>query len=497
MSFSFPDGGAGWSGTSVSQGATADHSCDGSGAPSSSDCFVRILEASQGTIYNPLGKPINNLHAQGSSVITWSCVNKEKKIIDSGSGPVFTPQINDYGVYEVLASCKSTDGTSECTDHVTVVVFRVKIKSISFTSDHKVLQNTTRVDIDGPVIEAPHWKTGTPGVSKPITHTMGQKILMNVVVCVEPKDLIFELKGIGLGNLAKEPIDCINLRASNITSTGQDYTIQYLETGPLPAIVHKYDFLINWEISFEKDKPFTFEQTGPHIIYSILGSPQSDGEDKYSPTIGRMEYAVKLSEIRGPNPSEMVYYLYSRCKSYGSVDARGTIWKEPAENIFTNGECQAMVRLMKAVLEMIGTPGTFSTKVVYAKIENPEVPVVKNLHSSGDAEGDMESDNARSPEGYYLLLEDCSKDPGLPNWFEAILVYQPENSIEMLYYPGGIQNPQNIPPPNNQPAQPRFPTKNTVDFLHCFRSMAWFQRLLNGTFGLVPPYEAHRVHRYR
>ena len=67
----------------------------------------------------------------------------------------------------------------------------------------------------------------------------------------------------------------------------------------------------------------------------------------------------------------------------------GNIWPL-ADNIPASAECQAIVRFVQAVNNMVGVPGKAKGIAVYANPSSPDVPIVATLLESAAPPGRWE-----------------------------------------------------------------------------------------------------------
>jgi hypothetical protein len=102
----------------------------------------------------------------------------------------------------------------------TIYVVKAEIKSVTFTSDHGVLNNwdTNFADSAGTVYNPRGWQKN-PLINNPITHTQGVRITANATVKVEPMGIGFDLDG-------DSSVGALVFRTPDQISTGSDQAIE-------------------------------------------------------------------------------------------------------------------------------------------------------------------------------------------------------------------------------------------------------------------------------
>ena len=153
-------------------------------------------------------------------------------------------------------------------DDVEVTAVSAEIKSVLFTSDHGVLRdNNTDWTDTGTVYDPRGWRK-SPAANNPISHTQGEYITADVVICVEPSGVEFSLEGDG-------PIDALDFVADAETSTGADQTIYVSSTSALPGAVDTLDHSIDWTAlaGSSASADCYAGASGSHKIYVTHGTP--------------------------------------------------------------------------------------------------------------------------------------------------------------------------------------------------------------------------------
>jgi hypothetical protein len=165
-----------------------------------------------------------------------------------------------------------------------------------------------------------------------------------------------------------------------------------------------------------------------------------------------MAKAVELTRGFGNKPHDIVSGQMRRFPSYAlGKTFFGNIW--PIADTM-QGECQAIVRFVQAVNDMVGVPGAARGITVYADPAIPDKPVdppgVLGPHG-----GPGMSNFAPMPiTGYRAWLFDGGDNA---NNYEAALEF--EYGGDKRYYPGGV--PGGVG------------EKTLTEVLHSFKKMAW------------------------
>jgi hypothetical protein len=266
-----------------------------------------------------------------------------------------------------------------------------KVLSVSFTSGHKLLSDFREsYRRGGKTIVGPEW---TKSRNHPATHTGGKLIEATVELEADPSihagtaRLLGQVRG-------GTRVNGESLVGSGVLSNGT-ITSQVKSTRALPKGIYKETLLVDWSVDFGQG-PVKVDTTGPHVFYVTVGTPASardpneDIVNRYpSPlppgvTVKRMEAAMNL--LRKANGQDTTdthaligklmelfpEFLLSKGSHY--VNDKGGAWLL-ADAVADSGECQAIVRLIKAVLDIVGAPGQLALLKLYADPDNPTSPI--------------------------------------------------------------------------------------------------------------------------
>jgi hypothetical protein len=117
-------------------------------------------------------------------------------------------------------------------------------------------------------------------------------------------------------------------------------------------------------------------QSGEHVVYVTYGTPRQPANDTggyYKPTIKRMERAVAAAGAADSLDPHVIAQVVMDAQA-PKFDLRASpdnAWLVPD----TNGDCQSIVRYGIHVLSMVGVPGTYERKNIYAVKDDPENPL--------------------------------------------------------------------------------------------------------------------------
>jgi hypothetical protein len=254
------------------------------------------------------------------------------------------------------------------------------LRAIEFPSSHHVLKGCGE-DIGwknaAEPCPAPAW---TPERQGPISHTMGEHL--EVAVTFEPaKDgappVMVDLRGEGPWAL-RFARDAIPVAKDSTTA-------QLTSNRPIPKRIAKVNLGVRWSApSGEVVSPAQSD----NVVYVTMNRPQEDREGIFAEdgvTLKRMDRAVSWVEpLRTLRPHAIVRALMGKFPFYSLrpspkvpsqyhhptyFNEEGGAWPM-SDYVDESGECQAIVRLVRAILRQIGVPGEARTLLVWA---DPEV----------------------------------------------------------------------------------------------------------------------------
>lgn len=254
------------------------------------------------------------------------------------------------------------------------------LRAIEFPSSHRLLKACTE-DVGwknaGSPCAAPEW---TPERREPITHTMGESLQV-VLTLAAPKDAPRPEKV----DLRGEGPMAIRFARDAAPITGESTTVEITSTRPIPKRITKVSLGIRWSAA-----PAAVVSPGQsdNLVYVTMGRPQVDLEgiiQEDGVTLKRMDRSVSWVEpLRTLRPHSIVRALMAKFPYYSLrpspkvprqyhhptyFNTEGGAWAM-SDYVEESGECQAIVRLVRAILRQLGVPGEAHTLLVWA---DPEV----------------------------------------------------------------------------------------------------------------------------
>ncbi len=323
----------------------------------------------------------------------------------------------------------------------------ITLKSITFKSDHGPMKRTHFSWEDtGADFPKPEWTSSTPdGKSAPISHTKNEAVKVDIAVDVSPETVT----GVPVTIKGQSAQNFLTFTISGSLSGGQDRTLSATSAGQIPDLID--DQYKNQKIDWSADvigENQPLAESLDHEIFVTYDKPIGGGV-----TYKRMAKATELTKGFGNNPQDIVSGEMKRFPSYNlKKPYMGNIWPL-ADNIPASAECQAIVRFVQAVNNMVGVPGKAKGIAVYANPSSPDVPIVATLLESGGATGSMGSDFPADSKGRRAFLFDGG---GSANNYEAALEFDYGST---LYYPGGVPGGHGV--------------TTTLKVLHSFKHMSW------------------------
>lgn len=336
----------------------------------------------------------------------------------------------------------------------------ISIVSLAFNSDHNLLKDyPTDWKDGGSRFAKPEW---TPGQQHPITHSLDERVTVELELEVSPPDACPEtgtLRGEGPGGLVFEK--------SGLTFKGGRMKVPAITSErKLGKKVEKLDFRVGW--STIGTSTALSAQTA-NVAYITIDTPRDPAASEHGVTLKRMDKAVSLVSPMGTtNPQTIVHQLMKKLPVYvlkanpavpsdlrhpAYYNAVGGAWPL-ADYMPYAAECQTIVRFVRKIIKQIGAPGDAKMVYIYA---DPTAPLVAKedeetipnpaLHSHlGFALVDKKVTHAdvgkRFPPSH-TEMPDGSVSLGL-NAYEACLKFTahdgPEGKagpLKTYYYPGG------------------------------------------------------------
>jgi hypothetical protein len=339
----------------------------------------------------------------------------------------------------------------------------LKVIQLEFLSDHNLIKdNNTDWKGTGKAYKPPDW---TSTVQNPITHSMGKKIKVKVVVeaaaqgSSEPGKLVGRLGGKAL--FVSKKVDFKPGKKTEVT----------IETeGKLKAKVMKAGLSIEWFVATKKSYlKWTSLGTTENDFYVTINTPRDPGQPEHAVTLKRMDKAVELvAPMDTTNPQSIVHGLMKLLPNYvlhpnkhvppqfshpDYFNSVGGAWPI-ADYMKYAAECQAIVRFTRKIVKQLGAPGEGKMVYIYAA---PAAPLVAKEDQEGTPKPAL-----HKYDGYALLDQPVTDDDiGKPlppshmrmpdgtvgigfNAYEACLKFAAEDASfgksgpkKTYYYPGG------------------------------------------------------------
>jgi hypothetical protein len=340
------------------------------------------------------------------------------------------------------------------------------IRSLEFTSDHRLIcRNTTNLVSGGERYPELQWRR-SPAANAPITHTVGVRV--RVRLALELPDVLPGTPYHLLGD-SDEPSLCF--QRDGVLGGGTAAVVECEAVNPLGRAVRKICQPIRWTLVLhpETADPRTIDlgSTGPHVLYTTLGTPRVGRDPRSQVTDLRMELVVQrvaaAQEKVGfdaPAP-RLVYELmrqngkhYWPPRHYGEELA----WRVPETWTLDppGASCISIVEFVGLMCRMTGLPGETTTAAFYARADDPLQPLRGGL---GDP-----PQFKKGPDGetwQLFLVDEMNTRKGRAggrggmNYYEAVLEY--EVGGKRYYYPGGTDRVFDRP----------------IQVVRIFRTLAW------------------------
>jgi hypothetical protein len=252
--------------------------------------------------------------------------------------------------------------------------------ALEFLSDHDLLKDEEKEWTDtGTLFTPPDW---TPGSSNPISHSMGEKIVVRVSIGVDGKG------GPETGRLVGKLQGRVIFRSPEIL----------FRPGVVEEITIKSDHLVTekvreqhvdlvWRVETEKSyRSWTTLFTSSNRWFTTIDRPRNPENSRFGVTLKRMSRAVEQIGIFGTTDSlEIVRNLMHVMPNYTltpdpaavgvghpgyHLAKAGGAWAH-MDHLFREAECQAIVRLIQKLLNQVGAPGKTELRLVYADPKDP------------------------------------------------------------------------------------------------------------------------------
>ncbi|MBI4703943.1 MAG: hypothetical protein HY744_22775 [Deltaproteobacteria bacterium] len=335
---------------------------------------------------------------------------------------------------------------------------KAEIRAVTYVGDHNLMKvNTSDWTDAGPAHPKPEWRKGD-AQARPVSYTKGQTAVFDLELSAtrdagpaEDADLVGKASFGPMSFTGRGPV-------------GRDAKPVPMKGAAVGDRVRALEGSIQFTATPARNGAgYGAGTSGGHKIYVTLDTPVTvAGSREAGITEKRMEAAVRLVGAAGTNdPHAIVSYLMRQFRFYTlrpdpAVPARyqhpayfnevGGAWPM-AEYLGKSGECQAIVRFVRAAIKQVGCPGQADLVVCWA---DPDVGGgAKGLESTVPPGGGL-SGKSKTVGGkiWYACLVDTYPDEGKIydieqlnahymglNNFEACLRF--EHGGTKRYYGGG------------------------------------------------------------
>ena len=217
-------------------------------------------------------------------------------------------------------------------------------------------------------------------VSKPISQTMGTPITAEATLNLLPATAA--AAPITLRSESLDPY--LQFRFSGTMQGGTGQIISLSSVGKLPAQVTSLrDRRVRWHMKWH-DSDHEIGLT-KHTIFVTMGTPfeHEDGAITHK----RMAKAVEIIGNIRPrtlDPHEIAEGIMRNWNQYSlEIPLHKPIWTF-ADTVAAGGQCVDIVRFVRAIIQMVGCPGTREAVVIWADPTAPSVPQENNSGAGED-----------------------------------------------------------------------------------------------------------------
>jgi hypothetical protein len=299
----------------------------------------------------------------------------------------------------------------------------LEVEKVSFVGDHGVMKvNTKDWEDSGPAPTKPEWTRGGKE-TRPVSYTMKSVVKAQVELSAAPVKGPVEPLELG----GKPSFSDLAAFKGDGQARGSPPPAE-LTAGTLPESVMALRGAIEWKGKTKRTgRELRAGRSDGHAIYVTLGTPDPiDTTQEHGITEKRMAKAVELvAKARALDPHSIVGSLMRLFRFYTlrpSPDVPAEFdhptffgsssgaWPM-ADYISKSGECQAIVRFVRAVIKQVGCPGTADLVVIWAdpdfhggaKAKEATVPPGGGLHGKSKMVGG---------ERWYACLVDTYPEEG-------------------------------------------------------------------------------------
>ena len=283
------------------------------------------------------------------------------------------------------------DFLSGCNPPARLKITLVKVIKLTFKTDHAtkapavaMKDNNSDWGNSGSPFSKPEWTYGNK--SKPVSHTKNSAVTVEVVFDVYPRNAgttACTVKG-------KSAFGALEFSVAGNIQGGGAQTFTATSSNNLPDKVTKLTGDITWTVETTEDGPFDAGASWGHTVYVTLDTPVSIvGKSEEGITEKRMDVAVReVEKVASNDPHKIIEKLvnifqsytltdsmpppgvspvpvgswtYGHCKYFGPMGAWPII-----DYVGDAGQCQAIVRFVRAAAKQVGCPGEIKIMLVYA-----------------------------------------------------------------------------------------------------------------------------------
>lgn len=324
----------------------------------------------------------------------------------------------------------------------------VNFEALDFTSNvHNLYQSGARLSQHGEKYPDIEWRRGYDAVA-PIMHAADKPV---------KADVLLQLRGVRPGAklaVTGESETYLTLDLKGETTVGAFIEENEIVRVPVTAAkslakgLKKMQDRIRWKLELTQPTGERSEAdlgvTPGVVCYLVFTDIIRQSPEGYYPTPGRIEHAynrfnsaVGGLELQSPwkdqvhSLSKQVGRYYNPVNHFEDDDC----WFVPGTWGVRGGgaSCISIVRYCRAVLEVLGYPGTIRMDAVYAKPESPTMATLGGIDSPDIYKNGLKLflvDNRNTANG-------SVGGYGGMNNYEGVLIYTGENST--VYFPGGTQ----------------------------------------------------------
>jgi len=362
-------------------------------------------------------------------------------------------------------------GGSAVTAKKPVKLWPVRIDALEFTSDHHLMNdNVSDWTKAGSLLAKPEWQR-QPRVRISITHSRLKQVTaeatFNVVnQAAATRDGV--ARGVSVTKI-------LRVKADNSASFGPagPTSVPVTSQHDLPDLVGHLIVSLGWEVE-SGGKAHAAGTSGGHTIYVTYGDPIDAGLVEDGVTLRRMEKAIAWlgrAWAKGKRkPVDLIDAVFSKFEGYIlgfemlSREQRVYLRKHPAalkhlqaagfpayldnakggawplaQYVSYGGECQAIVRLTRAVAHQVGLTGTIEDKYVSSEPGDPyKTRVLSNPGVDPDGPSTLGAEWFALVDGPVAVGRSYGARDGVGfNRFEAFLKYTDPGGT-VTWFGGGI-----------------------------------------------------------